>query len=649
MLFKSIELCNFGRYAGKNLFDTSVTDNRNVILVQAKNDRGKTTLFHAINFALYGDDGLPEKSASKWINFQKASEDDGEMYVEIKFIHNNNEYRLKRLIQFRRTEKGKEIGTIGNPSIDLFENGNPYMVTDGIHTKKDWIDMILPKEASQFFFFDGEEIQKYIEYESAHVKEAIEKVLGIKELLNAKDDLQHILTRFENERSKNIRKHTKDEKSKDDLGKIQETLERIDNSINAEYKSYKGAERRKNKLGREQKKYENIQDIVNDRDNTDQKLKTLQQALENEQKNLTTYRGNMGLVLISPLLELINKTEEDPPTADRWQSDTIKYIKKNLDECVCGRPIDQRVKDVFESKILNIAPSKTSILKKSANYMLTEYTPAAKWVELRGSLKEVANILQDIDKQKSTLKSLNKQILESNVAESVKTLQKDYEEAVKDMGKHEDNINRYKQDKTKHENKKKKIDAQISSSVVDEQLTLATLHCDICKKVIDGIEQSITKFYKTRKPELEDHISNIFSSLTNNPKLYRGLKINSDFSMNVIRQDGTELPTYQYSPSAGASQIVATSMIGGLNKFATRDAPIVIDTPMGRLDPDHRMNLINYYSKMGKQIIILYQPSELEDGDIQLINNNIASEWKIDSVLDHPDMSNLQRERTYCE
>lgn len=649
MLFKSIELCNFGRYANKNFFDTTVTADRNVILVQANNDRGKTTLFQAIKFALYGEDGLNTGSASSWVNLQRASESDGEMYVEIKFNHQNSEYRLKRLVKFRRTERGKEIVVIGNPTIDIFENDNPYMVTDSVHTKQDWIDTILPKDASQFFFFDGEEIQKYIRHESTHVKEAIEKVLGIKELLNAREDLQQILLQFESERHKNFVKHTKDQKTKSKLEKIQDDLETLNLAIAAELRSYRGAEATKNRLDKEQKKFADIKSIVDDRDDADQSLNNLKQISKENQKSLTEANKHAGLVLISPLLDIIYNTEEDPPTVDRWQSDVVKYITEHLDECVCGRPIDQHVKDLFESKMLDIKPSKTSILKQSVTHMLVEHSPNTKWTELKNSLNEEANTLQAIDKQRSILESLNKQIRDSDVAGSLKDLQNKYDEAVKDMGTFENNIERYGKQKSELENDKKNMEAKIHSSVVDEQLTLAISRRDTCKKVIDCISQCIERFYKTRKPDLENHISAIFSSLTNNPDMYLGLKINRDFSMNVVRQDGTELPTYQYSPSPGASQIVATSMIGGLNKFAIRDAPIVIDTPMGRLDPVHRENLINYYSKMGKQIIILYQPSELKSNDIQIINYNIASEWKIDSKPDHPDLSSLHREKVYYE
>ena len=46
---------------------------------------------------------------------------------------------------------------------------------------------------------------------------------------------------------------------------------------------------------------------------------------------------------------------------------------------------------------------------------------------------------------------------------------------------------------------------------------------------------------------------------------------------------------------------------------------------------------------MGKQIIILYQPKELSNDDIQSINDNLASEWEIELVPNHPDMSKIQK------
>lgn len=200
MLFKGIEMCNFGRYAGKHVFETPVTRDRNVILVRAQNDRGKTTLFRAIKYALYGEHGM---QASSWINFQAAARGDGEMYVELRFEHDGRDYRLRRSVGFRQTETGMDIATMGMPKAELFDEDGPVEAGGSRDAHRDRIDGMLPMDASQFFFFDGEEIQKYIGGQNASVEDAVKKVLGIKELFNAKEDMQEVKSGIDAEYSRN--------------------------------------------------------------------------------------------------------------------------------------------------------------------------------------------------------------------------------------------------------------------------------------------------------------------------------------------------------------------------------------------------------------------------------------------------------------
>ena len=650
MLFKSIELYNFGRYGGKNFFDTMVTSDRNVILVRALNDRGKTTLFKAIKFALYGENS--HMPARQWINFQRAAEGNGEMYVEVKFEHGKKEYRLRRSLKFRKTEKGKEIDTVGGSTIDLFDEDGPIQTSDSDANKKDWIDTILPQDASQFFFFDGEEIRQYVDRDEeetrVYVQMAIEKVLGIKELVNAKHDLHQVNARFTIEYQKNIQKHARDTKDRNKLASIQNDLGQIQIGINADIAVKRSAEKSKDQWQKELAQYGAIKDIVAERDEAGQQLAHLKKSLKEEKNSLTKNRGNLGLVLLSELLHAIDQTEENPPSIEQWESKTIQHmLNKDLEVCVCGRPIDEKVHTVFNSKILKLKPSKESELKRFVERMLIDDNPDQKWKALQESLESVSVITQNIDKVQSAIDRCDKEIRTSEITNTVQELEKKYEDAVKDIGKAERRLELQNYKKEKLENDKNKLQTQIESSVVDVHLKSAKLRKNMCESVIECVGQAIEQFYEKRKPELERHVSHVFSSLTNSPNLYYGIEIDRDFRMRVVRYDGTKLPTHMYSPSAGASQIVAISLIGGLNKFTTKGAPIVIDTPMGRLDPVHRENLISYYSKMGKQIIILYQPSELSDSDIQSISNNLASEWEIDSVKNHSDISQIIKTESY--
>lgn len=647
MQFKSIKLHNFGRFTDTAEIMTAVSDDRNIILIKADNDRGKTTLFQAIKFVLYGDDGFERKlSASDWVNMHKASEGNGEMYVEIKFTHKVDEYRLKRSVKFEQTAKGKDI-TTRDSVVDIFENDKPFMTTDDEHNKKDWIDTILPKDASQFFFFDGEEIQRYIQ-EERHLQKSIEKVLGIQELRNAEEDLKGVFQIFQEDYYKNLRKQTKDEKTRKQLDDLQSNISKVKDSITATEVSLNGAQLRRNELVVDLKKHKTIKEIVGKRDDIELDLVRHKKSIKEDEKTLMENRGNLSLILLSPLLTIIYETEDDPPSLDRWLSDTIKFIiAKNHDTCICDRPIDEQIRKVFNSKIIDITISKVSILKKFVNNILVNHNPDTKLDQLERALESIALSKQEIDKLQGTIEQLTQQINEHGAETTIVDLDHKYTEVLKDIGKYEQDLSDFKMQKSKLEKEKSNLEDKIQSSIVDEQLNSAQKRKDVCETIIKCIVESKDQFYKTRKPALEEHISKVFSNLTNNPDLYRSLKIDNEFNMKVIKNDDTEHSTHKYSPSAGASQIIAISMIGGLNKFATKDAPIVIDTPTSRLDQIHRQNIIEYYSKMGKQIIILYQPSEFNDEAIQNISNHLASEWTIEATPNNSATSEIKQKVSY--
>ena len=646
MLFKSIEIINFGRYKDRNVFDTTVDtkNGRNVILVSAKNDRGKTTLFYAIKFALHG---LKIEQVRKWINFLSASEENGEMYVEIKFTHDEKDYTVRRSVNFRQTNRGEEINTIGNPELSIYENDNPLNVGDN---KQEWINHILPEDASQFFFFDGEEIKKYMDRPQENVKQAIEKVLGIRELLNARDDLNKVqIENFDKEYNKHLKEQGQDEKERDVFERLEKIIDEGKQTLEFQDKSLRAVMEQKEKYRKELEKYKEIKEDVKQREVYEGQLKKVKQEKERIEKELSIKRGFTGIILLGPLLKLIDKTEEDPPSIEQWESQTVQHMLKNhLIKCLCDTTINEEIRGVLESKILRMEPSSASQLKRFVEKVLINSNPDAKLVDLNNSLESFGKTNQDIDNINTSIKTMNEKIQKNeDIGELVKEYEEKYEETIKDIERYENEKKELEEELSKALTAKKKLEKKIETSVTNENLQTASQRKDICEKIRNGIESSISRFYEIKKPELEKYVTSIFSRLTNNPELYEGLKIEDNFEMSVLRKDGTRLPTYTYSPSPGASQIIATAMIGGLNKFTTRHAPVLIDTPLGRLDPIHRQNLINYYSEIGQQVIILYQPSELDDDDIEIIKNNLASEWQIESSPGNPDTSKITRERNY--
>ena len=98
MIIKNIEIKNWGRYPSIDI-PVDVNNDRNVVLIRARNNNGKTTLFYALKWVLYGDDGLlshqRQTESIEWINRQAAADGDGEMYVELTLDINELKSQLR--------------------------------------------------------------------------------------------------------------------------------------------------------------------------------------------------------------------------------------------------------------------------------------------------------------------------------------------------------------------------------------------------------------------------------------------------------------------------------------------------------------------------------------------------------------------------
>ena len=646
MLFKRIEMYNFGRYAGKNTIDMTVTRERNVILVRAPNDRGKTTLFKAIKFALYGDRDAP---ASSWINFQAAAKGDGKMYVEIVFDEGGKECRLRRSVGFRKTPKGEEINTKGHPKAELFSTDGGTTPSTSGGESRDMIDAILPRDASQFFFFDGEEIQGYIKNQSAQVKHAIEKILGIKELYNAADDLSYIKGGLDAEYSRIAKSHTKSQKDREKLGRAERELAEIQEGIDGNKALLKGATARHKELKESLAQYESIKSVVEERERAEAECARIEKGLREVDKNLSKQRGDLAIGMLVGLLDIIGKDTDTQATADECESRTIRrMVENNAKTCVCGRAMDAKSYKVLEAKARHNDPPTALLLKRFVERILIDMRPYQRETNLRQSVEKRSAYIRDRDTQRTIIQRCMTEIKNNtSVDDDITKLERDYEEATMDMGKYDRDNRALVILRRKKEAEKEKMEWKVEASTDDAPLQNAKNRKSVCGMLIAGVEEAIEQFYQKRKPELEGHVSRIFTRLTNNPELYRGVKIDREFNLVVVRHDGTELPTDTYSPSAGASQIVATAMIGGMNRFATIDAPIVIDTPLGRLDDIHRTNVMRYYSEMGRQVIILYQPKEIGEEDMEGIRDQLASEWAIESLAGGPDLSRIAKKVSY--
>ena len=97
--------------------------------------------------------------------------------------------------------------------------------------------------------------------------------------------------------------------------------------------------------------------------------------------------------------------------------------------------------------------------------------------------------------------------------------------------------------------------------------------------------------------------------------------------------------------SEGGKQLVALSLIGALKQAAVRGGPVVLDSPLARLDLEHRANVLKtWVPSLGTQAILLVQSGELtEQTGHEILGTTIAHEYRIVRPTNDPEFAIIER------
>ncbi|WP_375105971.1 hypothetical protein AB9L15_01710 [Lysinibacillus fusiformis] len=83
--------------------------------------------------------------------------------------------------------------------------------------------------------------------------------------------------------------------------------------------------------------------------------------------------------------------------------------------------------------------------------------------------------------------------------------------------------------------------------------------------------------------------------------------------------------------SAGEMQMISSALIWALTRASNLNLPVVIDTPLGRLDSHHRKHLIeHHYRHLSNQVIILSTDTEITEEYIEIMSKSSYKQYMLD-------------------
>jgi DNA sulfur modification protein DndD len=151
-------------------------------------------------------------------------------------------------------------------------------------------------------------------------------------------------------------------------------------------------------------------------------------------------------------------------------------------------------------------------------------------------------------------------------------------------------------------------------------------------KIQAVLDEYKLKLIEKRIADLQRYLTECFNLLSRKKDSVRRIEISpNDFSVTLRDRKDRTIPKSQLS--AGEKQIYAISVLWALAKTSGRPLPMIVDTPLARLDSDHRLSLArNYFPKASHQTLILSTDTEIDQTYFEELRPHLSRSYQLDFV-----------------
>jgi len=628
MKIKEVRLKNFKSYKDEKII-LSTSSEKNVTLIFGAMGAGKSSLFQAINWCLYGDlvegrgNTIADMNdiAGKYLLDELDEHDTGEVTIEIDFEHEGYDYFLSRTAFFVK-EGCKLIYKKRNDAVTLNITSNSSdprtYDKDQASTINRLVTAILPFSAREYFLFDGEKLDSFSKIDQKkEIKNAIKEVLGLTDLEYAREHLQLI--------EKNLRRKYSDLENSDEINTINKAIEENDskiseiasriNELNKQLDDaqldYKENEEELNSFQKEQDNIRRRGELMKKRDENIESLKERRKALRDL---LTTAYISYGRNILNDSIGLLGKWQKEGKfPAEYYNKDFIDNILRNM-KCFFWK---------FEknSKEHNFFLKEAERLKSWNRNIQDELTQI--FADLKKEDQKAEVLYRDIKREhgdfvliqdsiegiKQELSELNKIITSKITDEDMKRCNELHTELDGRIRKLKNDIFLKEQNKDRLEEFGKRFSKLLSSEKAKtNEGKKVKKKWDIVKDSIISLNLLYDEFTNEKRIEIEKLTSELFKALFWKKSHFTNVKLNKDYKLIIFdKWDEEGRKTF----SAGEREVLSLSFVTALAKSASRNAPFLIDTPFARISKEPTDNISENLPQQLSQLILFVTDKEL--------------------------------------
>lgn len=651
MLFKKIIFDNYKTYYGTQQVDLYIPpevkekEGKNIILIGGLNGAGKTTILKAIKDVLYGkreiSDSEYKKVFSNVINNTFYDEGGRECSVSLVLETDSGEEWTIKVKWFFNAYKTM---TLDEREVVVKAPG-AYMpkktLVESIEHYNRTIDKIMPYYASPFFIFDGEEVKEIIiRQEQAEMKEAIHKITGMNSYKQLIEDLESLKTNLESKIVK-AQKGSQVHSLKTHFEEVQASLTELEAKKKNTIHKIKQHEEKINILRK--KRNEIFSQNSRSREEIVKRQGRLTSEIEQSKKDLDSLlkESIIPIILKNKIIELKKqlKLESDARNTKLVKQASLKPYHQFM-ESLLNIPISpaltteqiEQINKIGEDIWINqndIKLSPENEIKELHDISFKDYQTLQNYQtkdrqSISNSINRIEKLEQDIEATELELRNAPefKDTAEEN--EKIDNLTKIVGQLTLQLRSINNKIQRELDTKTSITNKLTRLSGNEGDlGQLKEQLQNT-------KAVITALNRYIVEVTTLKANYIKEEFSKMLLKLFRKQDEFG--KIEFDINTFTVRLYNDKFQEISINErSAGEMQMISSALIWALIKVSDLSLPVVIDTPLGRLDSHHRNQLINhYYNELSNQVIILSTDTEITDDYIKVMKANSYRQYMLD-------------------
>lgn len=641
MYFTKVEFHNYGIYKGTHEMPLlNKIGNRNITLIGGLNGRGKTTFHDGILIALYGKQSLKyiqekarsyEKLLANHMNNQAT---DPVTYVSVSItLDDETELQVKRIWTKKNNRIVEEVVVEKNGVVDKYlgESWSYY------------IEEILPFGIARFFFFNNEKITQLADDTSfEQIKSSIKSAIGVSTIERAIDHADEVIHRKKNalEAFETSELNQEYQEVERELTKNSQRL--VEANKEAGELEIKCQDYAVQLEVKESEFWSSGGDLSKNREAIKaemDKIKDTVKAVQQEIMQMVSDPATPLFLCKELVIQTFNSEKEHQNTeAKNYVSMVINESYQRIMDRLLETdiPIDviQKINVIFNSELQRHRPDSGSIDRVNlspSTMVLYEHLI----VDVFASINErIIGLIQNAEAQESEYMSLDAHLgaadektMAMKLYEVLKALEQKKAVADSEYFKKLETIESLRRQREQLMSKRVQLIKGLAEKENSNDDNLRIIQ--YAAMTIEMLTEFKNRLQQEKVKKLSSTVTNCFKTLVEKESLVGRIEIDPK-SLDVKIIDTEEKELLKEQLSAGEQQMFAISIVWALALTSGYKAPVIIDTPMARLDSSHRTNFVTkYLPAASSQVLVLSTDEEIYGRYLDMIRENVIDYYTL--------------------